>query len=244
MKLIGKWLKAGVMEEGNLTYAEKGSPQGGVISPLLANIFLHYVLDEWYEQEVKPRLKGRSFLIRYADDFVIGSELESDARRIMEVLPQRFRRFGLTIHPEKTKLVKFGKPPKKEQTGPKKETFDFLGFTHYWAKSQRGYWVIKRKTARKRQRRSIKSLWNWCKENRHLPLEEQYQMLCRKLRGHYQYYGIRSNYRQLEEVYQQAMASWRYWLNRRDQQRKMIWEKFKEVLTNFTLPKPRIIHAI
>jgi len=244
LKLIGKWLKAGVMEEGNLTYAEKGSPQGGVISPILANIFLHYVLDEWYEQEVKPRLKGQSFLIRYADDFVIGCELESDARRMMEVLPQRFRRYGLTIHPEKTKLVKFGKPPKKEQPGPKNGTFDFLGFTHYWAKSRGGYWVIKRKTARKRQRRSIKAMWKWCKENRHLSLEEQYQMLCLKLSGHYQYYGIRSNTRQLEEVYQQAMASWRYWLTRRDNRRKMMWDKFKAVLTRFTLPKPRIIHAI
>jgi group II intron reverse transcriptase/maturase len=244
LRLIGKWLKAGVMEEGNLTYAEKGSPQGGVLSPLLANIFLHYVLDEWYEQEVKPRLKGRSFLLRFADDFIIGCEIESDARRIMEVLPRRFGRYGLTIHPEKTKLVKFGRPPKKEQSGPKNETFDFLGFTHYWAKSRRGYWVIKRKTARKRQRRSIKSLWQWCKENRHLPLEEQYRMLCLKLRGHYQYYGVRSNYRQLEQVHQQAMKGWRYWLNRRDNQRKMIWDKFKEILTIYPLPKPRIIHAI
>jgi len=244
LKLIGKWLNAGVMEEGNLTYAEKGSPQGGVISPLLANIYLHYVLDEWYEQEVKPRLKGRSFLLRFADDFIIGCELESDARRIMEVLPRRFDRYGLTIHPEKTKLVKFGKPPKKERPGPKNETFEFLGFTHYWAKSRRGNWVIKRKTARKRQRRSMKSLWQWCKENRHLPLDEQYRMLCQKLRGHYQYYGVRSNYRQLEKVYQQAVKGWRYWLNRRDNQRKVIWGKFKKTLTNFTLPKPRIIHAI
>jgi RNA-directed DNA polymerase len=244
MKLIGKWLNAGVMEEGKLTYAEKGSPQGGVISPLAANIFLHYVLDEWYEQEVKPRLKGRSFLQRFADDFIIGCELESDARRIMAVLPRRFGRYGLTIHPEKTKLVKFGKPPKKEQPGPENGTFDFLGFTHYWAKSRRGYWVIKRKTARKRQRRSIKSLWQWCKENRHLPLEEQYQMLCLKLRGHYQYYGIRSNTRQLEAVYQQARAGWRYWLDRRDNHRKMRWEKFEKLLTSFPLPKPRIVHAI
>jgi RNA-directed DNA polymerase len=244
LKLIGKWLKAGVMEEGNLTYAEKGSPQGGVISPLMANIFLHYVLDEWYEQEVKPRLRGRSFLIRYADDFAIGCELESDARRIMEVLPQRFNRYGLTIHPEKTKLVKFGKPPKKEQPGPKKETFDFLGFTHYWAKSRRGYWVIKRKTARKRQRRSIKALWKWCKENRHLSLKEQYHKLCQKLSGHYQYYGIRGNYRQLEEVYQQTIRAWRYWLTRRDNQRRMIWDKFKAVMIGFTLPEPRIMHAI
>lgn len=244
MRLIGKWLNAGVMEEGKLTYAEKGSPQGGVISPLAANIFLHYVLDEWYKQEVKPRLKGRSFLGRFADDFIIGCELESDARRVMEVLPKRFERYGLTIHPEKTKLVKFGKPPKKEQPGSKNETFDFLGFTHYWAKSRRGYWVIKRKTARKRQRRSIKSLCQWCKQNRHLPIEEQYQILCLKLRGHYQYYGILSNYRQLEKVYHQVMQGWRYWLNRRDNQRKVIWGKFKKTLTNFTLPKPRIIHAI
>jgi group II intron reverse transcriptase/maturase len=244
MRLIGKWLKAGVMAEGKLTHVEKGSPQGGVISPLAANIYLHYVLDEWYEQEVKARLKGRSFLQRFADDFIIGCELESDARRVMEVLPKRFERYGLTIHPEKTKLVKFGKPPRKEQSGPKNGTFDFLGFTHYWAKSRRGYWVIKRKTARKRQRRTIKSLWQWCKKNRHRPLEEQYQMLCLKLRGHYQYYGIPSNYRQLEEIHQQAMKGWRYWLNRRDNQRKVKWGKFEKILTNFTLPKPRIIHAI
>ena len=244
MKLIGKWLNAGVMEEGTLSYAEKGSPQGGVISPLLANIFLHYVLDEWYEKEVKPRLKGQSFLIRYADDFVIGCEMESEARRVMEALPKRFSRYGLTIHPEKTKLVKFGKPPKQEQGGPKNGTYEFLGFTHYWAKSRRGNWVIKRKTARKRQQRSSKAVWQWCKENRHLPIEEQYQKLCLKLRGHYQYYGIPSNYRQLEEVYQETIRGWRYWLNRRDNQRKVKWGKFKETLTNYVLPKPRIMHTI
>jgi RNA-directed DNA polymerase len=217
---------------------------GGVVSPLLANVFLHYVLDEWYEQEVKPRLKGRSFLLRFADDFVIGCELESDARRIMEVLPKRFDRYGLTIHPHKTKLVKFGKPPKNGSSAPKNGTFDFLGFTHYWAKSRRGYWVIKRKTAHKRLRRSIKALWQWCKENRHLPLKEQYRMLCLKLRGHYQYYGIRSNYRQLEAVYQQAMKGWWYWLNRRNCRRDLEWEKFKQTLTILPLPRPRIIHTI
>jgi RNA-directed DNA polymerase len=244
LRLIGKWLNAGVMEEGNLTYAEQGSPQGGVVSPLLANVFLHYVLDEWYEQEVKPRLKGRSFLLRFADDFVIGCELESDARRVMEVLPKRFDRYGLTIHPHKTKLVKFGQPPKNGSSDPKNGTFDFLGFTHYWAKSRRGYWVIKRKTAHKRLRRSIKALWQWCKENRHLPFKEQYRMLCLKLRGHYQYYGIRSNYRQLEAVYQQAMKGWWYWLNRRNRRRDLEWEKFKQTLTILPLPRPRIVHAI
>jgi group II intron reverse transcriptase/maturase len=244
LRLIGKWLKAGVMEAGSITYAEKGSPQGGVISPILANIYLHYVLDEWYEQEVKPRLRGRSFLIRYADDFVIGCELESDARRIMAVLPQRFNRYGLTIHPEKTKLVRFGKPPKQGQSECRGGTFDFLGFTHYWAKSRRGNWVIKRKTARKRQRRSLKSLWQWCKENRHLSLREQYRMLCQKLRGHYQYYGIVGNYRQMAKVYYQAIRGWWYWLNRRGNQREVIWGQFEKILTGYVLPKPRTIHAI
>lgn len=244
LRLIGKWLNAGVMEEGKLTCADKGSPQGGVVSPILANVFLHYVLDEWFVKEVKPRLKGRCFLLRFADDFVIGCELESDARRIMAVLPKRFGRFGLTIHPHKTKLVKFGKPSQNQPLGSKNGTFDFLGFTHYWAKSQQGYWVIKRKTAHKRLRRSIKALWQWCKENRHLPLKEQYRMLCLKLRGHYQYYGIRSNYRQLEAIYQQAMRGWWYWLNRRNRQRDLEWDKFKRILTIFPLPRPRIIHAI
>jgi RNA-directed DNA polymerase len=244
LRLIGQWLNAGVMEVGNLTHAEKGSPQGGVVSPILANVFLHYVLDEWYEQEVKPRLKGRSFLLRFADDYVIGCELESDAHRIMEVLPKRFGRYGLTIHPQKTKLVKFGKPPKNGPPDFKNGTFDFLGFTHYWAKSRRGYWVIKRRTAQKRLRRSIKALWQWCKENRHLPFKKQYRMLCLKLRGHYQYYGIRSNYHQLEAVYQQVMKGWWYWLNHRNRRRDLEWEKFKRILTIFPLPRPRIIHAI
>jgi len=244
LRLIGKWLNAGVMEEEILAYAETGSPQGGVISPMLANIYLHTVLDEWYEEVVKPRLKGRSFLIRFADDFIIGCELESDARRVMEVLPKRFGRYGLSIHPQKTKLVKFGKPPKKGEQNPKNGTFDFLGFTHYWGKTRQGYWIIKRKTIQKKKLRSIKRLWKWCKENRHLPLEEQYQKLSQKLRGHYQYYGIINNYRQMEVVYYQAIKGWKYWLNRRSRERDMKWEKFEKVLKDYLLPKPRIIHKL
>lgn len=135
IRFIGKWLNAGVMEEGRWTSSETGTPQGGVISPMLSNVFLHYVLDEWFEQEVKPRMKERCFLSRFADDFVMGFELESDARRVMEVLPKRFDRFGLTIHPTKTKLIEFGRPPRKQTSGKGKGTFDFLGFTHYWARS-------------------------------------------------------------------------------------------------------------
>ena len=142
LRLIGKWLNAGVLEEGILTIPDDGTPQGGVISPLLANIFLHYVLDEWFEKEVRPRLQGEAFVIRYADDFVIGVAREDDARRIMEILPERMSKHGLTVHPEKTRLVRF-QPPQaydsetEERESPEPRTFDFLGFTHYWGRSQR-----------------------------------------------------------------------------------------------------------
>ena len=172
-RLIGRWLKAGVLDGVDLTYSDEGTPQGGVISPLLANIFLHYVLDEWFVREVQPRLKGRAFLIRFADDFVIGCELEADARRLMEVLPKRFAKHGLTIHPEKTKLIEFGRPRTRPpaqatasaspntpsaskpggESGSENGTFDFLGFTHYWTRSRKGYWVIQRRTSRKRMKR-------------------------------------------------------------------------------------------
>ncbi|MBT8406075.1 MAG: group II intron reverse transcriptase/maturase [Deltaproteobacteria bacterium] len=244
MRLIGKWLKAGVMEEGRVSYAGKGSPQGGVISPLLANIYLHYVLDEWYDQEVKPRLKGKSYLIRYADDFVIGCELESDAQRIMAVLPKRFGKYGLRIHPEKTKLVRFERPSQKEKKDDQNGTFDFLGFTHYWGRSRQGQWVIKRKTAHKRQRRSLKAIWHWCKTNRHRSVREQHQQLSLKLRGHYQYYGLRGNYRQLAQVYEAVKRSWFYWLRRRNRKPRLKGERFGDILRVLPLPTPRIIHAI
>ena len=147
LRLIGKWLNAGVLEEGCLTHPEKGSPQGGVVSPILSNVFLHYVLDEWFEREVQPRLKGRSFLIRYADDFVMGFSCEEDARRVMDVLPKRFEKYGLTIHPDKTRLVPFERPS-GDPEGTTSEvrtpagTFDLLGFTHYWARSRNGNWVV------------------------------------------------------------------------------------------------------
>jgi len=243
IRLIGKWLKAGVIEGESLNYPEKGTPQGGVISPILANVFLHHVLDDWFEHEVKPRMRGRVFLIRFADDAVIGCELEYDAHRIMEVLPKRFGRYGLTVHPKKTKLVRFKRPGRRED-GKENETFDFLGFTHYWSKSCKGYWVVKRETSRKRVRRAIKAFWQWCRQNRHLPITEQHQTLCRKLRGYYQYYAIRGNYRRLEEVLWQVARAWRYWLSRRSRKSAISWEEFEKLRKVFPLPKPRIIHAI
>jgi group II intron reverse transcriptase/maturase len=244
LRLVGKWLNAGVMEGRTLWYPEQGTPQGGVISPLLSNIFLHYVLDDWFVKEVQPLLRGRCFLLRFADDFIIGFELEEDARRVMDVLPKRFGRFGLALHPEKTKIVKFKKPKAGMKHDNENSTFDFLGFTHYWARSLRGYWVIKRKTIGKRLRRTIKSLWEWCRNNRHLPLLEQYRKLCSKLRGHYQYYGIRCNYRMLEVVFEKVKRAWRYWLSRRSHKGNISWEKFEVIKRNLPLPRPRIVHNI
>jgi len=163
LRLIGKWLNAGVLDGEDLFYPEKGTPQGGVISPILANIFLHHVLDEWFVKEIQPLLKGRSFLIRFADDTVFGFEYESDARLVMKVLVKRFEKFGLTIHPEKSALIDFRNPLKrKEESEIAKDTFDFLGFTHYWGKTRRGYYTIKRKTIGKRLRQQGKSS---CKDN-------------------------------------------------------------------------------
>jgi len=244
LRLIGRWLHAGVMEEGVLTHPETGVPQGGVISPVLANLFLHHVLDEWFEREVRPRMKGRCFLIRFADDFVMGCELETDARRIMAVLPKRFARFGLRIHPTKTALIAFRKPDTRQETEDGNGTFDFLGLTHYWTQSRRGCWVIKRKTAGKRIRRTKKSLWRWCRTNRHAPLKDQYQMLCLKLRGHFQYDGIRGNFRMLEGIARYAEKAWRYWLSRRSSKSGIGWEKFQKLLRVYPLPIPKIVHNI
>ena len=244
LRLIGKWLRAGVMEHGELTHPETGVVQGGVISPVLANIFLHHVLDEWFEREVQPRLKGRSFLTRFADDFVIGCELEADAQKIMGVLPKRFARFGLRIHPTKTTLVVFRKPKARQAAAHGNGTFEFLGFTHYWARTRRGFWVIKRRTARKRLRRAQQALWQWCRHNRHAPLQYQYRRLCVKLRGHFRYYGIRGNFPLLENVRRYAEKAWRYWLSRRSSKSAIDWEKFQKLLALYVLPTPKIIHNI
>jgi len=245
LRLIGKWLHAGVLEAGELTHPDKGAPQGAVVSPMISNLFLHQVLDEWFVQAVQPRMKGRCFLTRFADDFIIGFELEADARRVMAVLPKRFNRFGLTIHPEKTVLIEFKKPSSRDPSAKGKGTFDFLGFTHYWAKTRRGYWVIKRKTIRKRLRRFMKAIWTWCRDNRHEPLNEQYRTLCAKLRGYYQYYGIRGNFKMLEVVFEHTERAWRYWLSRRSHKGHINWQKFVDSLRHkLPLPKPRIIHNI
>ncbi len=241
LRLIGKWLNAGVVEEERITYPDKGTPQGGVISPLLSNIFLHYVLDEWFVKEVKPRMKGRSFMSRWADDFIIGFEYESDAQRVLSALSKRFMRFGLTLHPDKTKLTPFSKPYSLKEGNKGNGTFDYLRFTFYWSKSRQGYYVIKKKTARKRLNRFMQMLWSWCKVNRHNPIGKQYNMLSLKLRGFYQYFGVRSNYKSLEVVYEYAEKAWRYWLSRRIHRCEVMYEELRK---SFPLPVPKIVHNI
>jgi RNA-directed DNA polymerase len=210
---------------------------------LIANIFLHHVLDEWYVNEVKPRLKGRSFLVRFADDFTLGCEREEDAGRIMQVLPKRFNKFGLTIHPDKSKMIHFKWPSKfsaKCGTG----TFDFLGFTHYWGMSRNGNWVIKRQTMRKRQARAMRDIHLFCRNNKHEPLKEQLKGLRSKLFGLYNYYGICCNYRPLWMLYEHARNCWRRWLGRRSRNGYISWEKFERFLEVWKLPEPRITKMV
>ena len=241
LRLIGKWLNAGVHEGGSISHPEAGTPQGGVISPLLANIYLHEVLDEWVEGEVKPRLKGDAFLIRYADDFVMGFSNEEDARRVMDVLPKRFGKYGLTLHPEKTRLLRF--EPPRDKGKPPPESFDFLGFVHFWSKSLKGKWIIKRKTAKSRFTRALKKVSEWCRTFRHRPLDQQHRHLCAAVRGHYGYYGITGNSQALARFVYEVRRVWRKWLARRSQ-RGMSWERFVRVATRFPLPPPRAIHSI
>jgi len=248
-RLIGKWLKAGVLEEGQVHYPEDGTPQGGVVSPLLANVYLHYVLDEWFEQEVKPRLRGRAYLIRYADDFVIVFTREDDARRVLEVLPKRFGRYGLALHPDKTRLLPF-RPPcwgRQGEGGDEPSppgSFRFLGFTHYWGRSRRGCWVVKRKTSPPRLSRAIRSIALWCRQHRHRRVSEQHGILSQKVRGHYAYYGITGNGPALSGFLRAVERCWHKWLNRRNRERSLTWVVFCRLLACYPLPPVKVVHSV
>ena len=246
LRVIGKWLNAGVMEDGSISYPESGSPQGGVISPLLANVYLHYVLDSWFRKEVQPRMHGRAELIRFADDAVLSFSKESDALRVFSVLPKRFARYGLRLHPEKTKLVDFRRPRGRNDPGSKEEdtkAFDFLGFTHYWAKSRKGQWVTKSKTAKNRLARAIKAVWVWCKGNIHRPIQEQQEALNRKIQGHCGYYGITGNSKSLEKYRQQMIRNWQKALNRRNREHSMTWPRFRKLLERYPIKPARAVHS-
>lgn len=245
LRLIGKWIHVGVIDDGRLLVSETGVGQGQVISPLLANIYLHYVLDEWFEREVKPRLKGEAFEVRYADDFILCFQYREDAERVMEVLVKRFGKYGLKLHPEKTRLIEFGRQAlgkSEELGGPKPGTFDFLGFTHICKRSRKGKFTIHVRTMRKRLKRSIAKLTRWCKQHRHDPVEEQRIALNRKLQGHYQYYGRPTNFRSLWQFFRTARKVWKTWLNRRNRKRQLTWRKFEQLLNRHPLVRPRITH--
>jgi group II intron reverse transcriptase/maturase len=239
LRLIGKWLHAGVMEGGNVTRPEAGTPQGGVVSPVLANVFLHEVLDRWFFRDVAPRMSGKAHLVRYADDAVMVFECEQDAKRVIAVLSKRFAKYGLTLHPGKTRTIPFGRPLHSEREHP--TGFSFLGFMHYWGRSLRGNWVVKRKTASERFTRALRRIAQWCRRYRHLPVKAQWRMLVRKVRGHYAYYGITGNARALNQFRFQVEHVWGRWLSRRSH-RGMTWERFNRLLRRYPLPEVVILH--
>jgi RNA-directed DNA polymerase len=240
MRLVGKCLHVGVLDGEEFSQPDQGTAQGSIISPLLGNIYLHYALDQWFEKEVKPRLAGQARLIRYADDFVVGCQKKEDAERIGEWLPKRLAEYGLTLNPDKTRLLDFRRPSRGQAGGKGPGTFDFLGFTLYWRKTRKGGWVLGMKTRKGRLRRAIKALGDFCRSHRHETREEQHQSLSRRLQGHYNYFGVNGNFRSLAYLRQQAERVWHKWLDRRSQRRRLTWQRFKGYLKAFPLPAPRI----
>jgi len=243
LRLIGKWINVGVLEDGRLLVTQTGVGQGQVISPLLANIYLHYVLDEWFEDVVKPRLRGEAYEIRYADDFICCFQYREDAERVLEELRQRFEQYGLRLHPDKTRLIEFGRAALTKSDaggGPKPATFDFLGFTHVCRRSRRGKFTIHVRTMRKRLRRSLKRVSAWSQRHRHEPVVEQWAALNAMLRGHYQYYGRPTNFRRLWEFYRTVRRLWRKWLNRRTRGRTLPWRRYAALLVAYPLQRPYI----
>ena len=244
LRLIGKCLHVGVLDGEAVLEPEWGTVQGSVLSPLLGNVYLHYVLDRWFETEVKPRLRGKATLIRYCDDFIIGFEREDDARRVLAVLEKRLGRFGLTLHPDKTRLLPFGRPPLAQQSGKGPATFDFLGFTFYWARSRKGYWRMWCKTRRASLRRAKQAIYDWCRRHRHQPVEAQHAALGRRLRGHFNYFGVSGNFRSLLRLVEATKRAWYKWLCRRSQRKRLNWERFTDLLRQKPLPHPRIVVRI
>ncbi len=240
LRLVGKCLHVGVLDGEEFSTPERGTAQGSELSPLLGNIYLHYVLDRWFEDEVRPRLRGKAQLIRYADDFVIAFERQDDAERVMDVLGKRMGRFGLTLHLDKTRLVPFRRPLPNQKEGKGPGTVDFLGFTLYWRRTRRGRWVMACKTRRARLRRAIHRVYEWCRRNRHLPIPVQHVALLRRIRGHYNYFGVNGNTRSLSLLRYHAERAWYKWLCRRSQRARLNWERYTDLLRDYPLPSPRV----
>jgi RNA-directed DNA polymerase len=239
LRLVGKCLHVGILDGSEYSEPDEGTVQGSVLSPLLGNVYLHHVLDLWFEREVLPRLQGKAHLVRYADDFVIAFEREDDAKRVMGVLGQRFERYGLTLHPGKTRLVPFERPP-KDSRGKGPGTFDFLGFTVAWQKGRRGWWRPSFTTRKASLSRASVALADWCRRHRHLPVKQQHAALTRKLIGHFNYFGVNGNIERLSALAFRLRRSWFKWLNRRSQRAKKTWAQFNDLLRDFPLPAPSI----
>lgn len=238
LHLIRKWLKAGIMEpEGFVIHPETGTPQGGIVSPVLANVYLHYALDQWFEQTVKPRLQGRAFLCRYADDWVCGFQYADDAQRYYEVLPKRLARFNLEVEPSKTRILRFSRfhPSRKQD-----KMFQFLGFEYYWWPDQAGTTRVTRRTARKKQLSAVQTIKDWIKKERHLPKQQFFGTLKRKLRGHYNYFYVKGNSRAVWSFYDQAIVQAFKWLNRRSGRKSYTWSVFRDILCQMAVPRPEL----
>lgn len=237
LRLIAKWLKAGILEpDGEVVHPVTGTPQGGIVSPVIANVYLHYVLDLWFQKKVKKHSRGEACLIRYADDFVCAFQYRRDAERFYRVLSKRLGKFGLEVSVEKTRVMKFSRYDR-----PGKARFDFLGFEFRWGKDRSGKPNVKRRTSRKKLRRSLKNFTAWCKENRHQPLDVLFKKLNGKLRGYYAYYGVIGNYGSLKVFFREAVRILFKWLNRCSQRRSYNWTGFQELLKLFKIERPRIV---
>jgi len=240
LRLVGKCLHVGVLDGEQFERPDEGTAQGSIISPMLGNVYLHYVLDLWFERDIRPRLKGHARLIRYADDFVVGFARQDDAERVLEVLHKRMAKYGLTLHPEKTRLIPFERPRTGANGASRPGTFDFLGFTMYWCKTRTGGWRLSMKTRKARVQRTLTALSDWCRRHRHLPLTDQHAALSRRLRGHYRYFGVNGNTRSIRKVRYQAQRVWFKWLQRRSQRgRRLTWKRFGAYLRAHPLPPAR-----
>src|SRR5262249_44204554 len=229
LRLIGKCLHAGVLDGAEFSTPETGTAQGSILSPLLGNLYLHHVLDRWFEREVKPRLRGRACLIRYADDFVIGFERREDAERVGEVLGKRLQRYGLALHPDKTRLLPFLQPEQGQARGKGPATFDFLGFTLFWRRTRTGRWRLGCQTRGPRLSRALNAVYDWCRSQRHQPLAVQHAALVSRLQGHFNYFGVNGNLRCLKDLLYHAKRAWYKWLRRRSQRVRLTWERFAQL---------------